>query len=330
MRSTDPDTPLQVALAVVCNDHRRILISQRGAARHLGGAWEFPGGKLDPGETPKAALARELLEETGLICECAEPLVRLTEHYPASPTHAAQTVALHCFRVIRYRGTAESRIGQPLQWINLEQLKNYPMPAINRAIVTALRLPHQYPISPPCGAEGPFLEELSRFFASGCPLYCLRQPQLQPDPFRRLATAVIELGRRSGTEIILNGAPELATALGAAGVHLNRHQLMAANQRPLPANMLVGASCHNGLELRQARRIGADYALLSPVQRTGSHPGVEPLGWTGFSQLLAQAGLPVYALGGMQPADLQQARERGAVGIAGISCFRRITGTFPH
>jgi 8-oxo-dGTP diphosphatase len=81
---------------------------------------------------------------------------------------------------------------------------------------------------------------------------------------------------------------------------------------------LVGASCHNGPELARAAALGLDYALLSPVRHTASHPDVTPLGWSRFAELVDPTPLPVYALGGLRVGDLDDAIRHGAQGIAAI------------
>jgi 8-oxo-dGTP diphosphatase len=83
----------------------------------------------------------------------------------------------------------------------------------------------------------------------------------------------------------------------------------------------VGASCHDADELERAALIGADFATLSPVRATASHPGASPLGWERFAELVREARLPVYALGGAGPEDLDRARASGAQGVAGIRAF---------
>src|SRR5690606_38360585 len=86
----------------------------------------------------------------------------------------------------------------------------------------------------------------------------------------------------------------------------------------LPPGRLVGVSCHDRSGLEHAARIGADFATLSPVQRTPSHRGVAPLGWERFAEIAAQATLPVFALGGLDVEDIDTARMAGAQGIAAI------------
>jgi len=319
----------QIAVGLVLDGEGRILISQRSDERHLGGLWEFPGGRIQAGEHPEAGLRRELLEETGLNCHRIEPLLRFNHRYPATATHCPRQLQLHCFLVTGHSGKAESRLEQSLTWAPITALSGYPMPAANHHILTALQLPRTLPISPHCSDQNTLLQQLATLFASGCPLYYLRQPELRQTTFRQLAKKVIELGRRFNTGVILRAVPALAMELGAAGVQLSNNQLATLTKRPLPAELLLGASCHNREQLQQAARIGADYALLSPVQPTSSHPQAKPLGWAGFRKLLDEAELPVYALGGMQLNDLWQATETGAIGISGISDFTKPPGNRP-
>jgi 8-oxo-dGTP diphosphatase len=86
-----------------------------------------------------------------------------------------------------------------------------------------------------------------------------------------------------------------------------------------PARPLVAASCHDARELAQAMRLAFDFVLLGPVRATPSHPGAQTLGWAGFGALARGASLPVYAIGGMRPDDLDAARQHGAHGLAMIT-----------
>jgi 8-oxo-dGTP diphosphatase len=114
--------------------------------------------------------------------------------------------------------------------------------------------------------------------------------------------------------VLVNGDEGLARLSGADGVHYTGKQLLACATRP---NMeWCSASCHHADELRHAGRLGFDFALLSPVLPTLSHPGETHLGWENFAAIAAGSSLPVYALGGLTPADMHTAWQRGAHGIA--------------
>jgi len=114
--------------------------------------------------------------------------------------------------------------------------------------------------------------------------------------------------------VLINGDVALVQALGADGVHLNSLQLEQCSERPAVA--WCGASCHSVEELRHAERLGCDFALLSPVLPTLSHPDGVPLGWVNFTKIAEQSSIPVYALGGLTPADMTTAWQCGAHGIA--------------
>ena len=102
---------------------------------------------------------------------------------------------------------------------------------------------------------------------------------------------------------------------------LKSEQLRSCIERPLPLHQLVGASCHDAAELALAAALSADFAALSPVMPTTSHPDALALGWERFEVLAEAASLPVFALGGVSPADLDRARRCGGQGVAGIRGF---------
>ena len=103
----------------------------------------------------------------------------------------------------------------------------------------------------------------------------------------------------------------------ADGLHLASRNLVELRRRPDEWS-LVGASCHGAADLAWAAALGLDYALLSPVLPTASHPGAPPLGWERFAALAEEATLPVYALGGLGPGEVEQAIDHGAQGVAAI------------
>jgi 8-oxo-dGTP diphosphatase len=91
---------------------------------------------------------------------------------------------------------------------------------------------------------------------------------------------------------------------------------MALRERP--RRVLAAASCHSAEELERAVRLALDFAVLGPVMPTASHMNAAPLGWQGFARIAQGAAIPVYAIGGLQPKDLEDARRAGAHGLAMI------------
>ncbi|MGH8214955.1 MAG: thiamine phosphate synthase, partial [Rhodanobacteraceae bacterium] len=162
------------------------------------------------------------------------------------------------------------------------------------------------------------------------PVFCsvlvqLRMPGMPHEEVGRIAAARLAADPSLRERLLFNHDVDLARELGV-GVHLRAAQLRELRERPLPSTSWVGASCHDAEELELAARLGADFAILSPVRATVSHPGARPLGWDGFARLVADARLPAYALGGVEPADLERARAAGAQGVAGVRAFATLFG----
>ncbi|WP_435212056.1 8-oxo-dGTP diphosphatase MutT [Luminiphilus sp. nBUS_16] len=124
---------LHVAVGVLTDAKGRILIARRPAELHQGGLWEFPGGKLEPGETLECALARELKEELGVTVKATEPLLEIRHDY------GDREVFLDVHRVIAWQGEAQGMEGQPLAWTLPAALGDFDFPAANVAIVEKLR-----------------------------------------------------------------------------------------------------------------------------------------------------------------------------------------------
>lgn len=304
---------IHVAAAVLVNAQGDVLVARRHAHAHQGGLWEFPGGKVEPGESALQALRREIHEELGLDVVEARPLIRVPHDYPD------RRVLLDVWRVTAFRGEAHGREGQPLRWVEPERLRELDFPAANAPIVTAARLPDRYVITPE--PDGDFLDRLDRVLARGARLLQLRARSLSAAEYLELARVVCARARACGAQVLLNADPALVGAAGAQGVHLSARRLRALSARPLPAGLWVAASCHDAAELAQAARIGADFVVLGPVLPTASHPGAPSLGWETLRTLTETTALPVFALGGLQADDLPRAWEAGAQGIAAIRAF---------
>ena len=311
--------PLHVAVGVLRRADGDVLLSRRLTGTHLAGYWEFPGGKLEPGETPQAALARELREELGIEIIAAQPLIRHRHHYPASADHPARQVVLHTFEVTAWHGEPRGLQGQALRWAQPDTIDPTSLPPANGPLLTAARLPDLYAISAEyTGDPDTYLAHIDHWADRGVRLACLRSPALEPAAYRRLAERALAHTRRHGIALLLHGDAALAMELGAAGVHLPGRALAATAKRPVPQSLWLAASCHDAPQLEKAAHMGCDFAVLSPVAVTASHPTREPLGWHHFAELVEPADLPLYALGGVTPEDTLIARGHGARGIAAL------------
>lgn len=322
MELSEPMEPVLVVAAVLRDRRGRILLTRRGDGRSFAGAWEFPGGKVEAGESAGQALARELHEELGIRIE-PEPLEPVIS-VPCN--HGGKRIVLDVYRVPAWRGRARGREGQALTWTAPDRLGGHAMPPADLPVVAALRAPDQYLITPEPvqtrddPGHGNFLRQFEQALAAGARRIQLRAHRLGRESLGLLAARCLARCRETGAELLINGDPALARELGC-GVHLRTTQLLALDKRPLPEGSLVAASCHSAEELGRAQALGVDFAVLGPIQATASHPGAAPIGWAGFACLRESVSLPVYALGGVRPADLATARRHGAQGVAGITAF---------
>lgn len=300
---------VQVAAAVVLRDDGAVLLAQRPPGKAYAGYWEFPGGKLEPGESPRAALDRELAEELGIVVRRAAPWIVQEFVYP----HAH--VELNFFRVFAFEGEPVGHDGQAFAWQRPGAFDVAPLLPANTRVMAALALPPVLAIT--CAAElgeDAFLTRARDAFARGLGMVQVREkdwPVARRDAFVR---ALLPLARAAGARVVLNGTAEDARRLGLDGVHWTARALADARERP--ADLVVGASCHDAADLARAARLDADYAVLGPVRETRTHPGATPLGWDGFEREIARTRVPVFALGGLAADDLALALERGAQGVA--------------
>lgn len=312
--NTAPDR-VEVAAGILTDGDGRILIAQRKYPDHHCGKWEFPGGKLKRGETAGQALQRELQEELGIRVDRATPWVTVHHDYPH------RSVTLNVLRVSSYDGIPEGREGQALQWRNPPDLHEVDFLEANRTIVRSLQLPSQYLITDAQRFGGArILSRLDMLLERGG-LIQVREKTMPNPELREFVGEVVARSRGRQAKVLLNASVDTVMDLGVDGIHLTASRLRTCDRRPLGDRYWVAASCHSEPEIMMAKRINVDFVVLGPVSRTVSHPATEPLGWPRFRSLCAKADLPVYALGGMRPTDLQQAQRAGAQGIAMVSAL---------
>ena len=306
---------IHVVAAVIRNADGEILTTLRHHHLHQGGLWEFPGGKLELGEQPLKGLQRELREELAIEVERATPLIQIPHQYPDC------SILLDVWEVNRFSGEPKGVENQQLRWSSLDDLIASELPEADQPVLTALQLPDRYLITGKAESLEQFLEKLEKALLNGIRLIQFRAPELEPEPYIELAVEVVDRAHQYGARVLLNGDPKWIERTGADGIHLNGHRLKELTDRPLGENFLISVSCHNEEELRQSAEIGVDFALLSAVLPTQTHPDRTPLGWDKFSRLVKTTPFPVYALGGVDQSHVARSRQDGGQGVAAITAF---------
>lgn len=306
----------RVSAAVIFRDDgREYLLAQRPPGKAYAGYWEFPGGKVETGESFAQALVRELQEELGMTVTAMTPWITRHFVYP----HAR--VEIRFFRVTAWTGDLHPHEHTGMTWLetramaggkDLEQMPVSPVLPANTPILRALALPPVYAVTN-AGAVG-VDAELARVARARPMLVQVREKTLSDSDRRDFARKVIDIVHGYGGYVLLNGCADGVLAVGADGVQLTSAALMACEQRPdLP---LVFASCHTPAELLKASSLGLDAVVLGSINSTPTHPDQAPLGWENFARMIEGCALPVYAIGGMTVADVAEAQARGAQGVA--------------
>ncbi|MEO6699013.1 MAG: Nudix family hydrolase [Paraperlucidibaca sp.] len=340
---------MRVVVAVCCNEHGEVLLAQRAAIAHLGGTWEFPGGKVEAGESDDAALARELREELGLEIDsfpfaiCSPLLTRQFDYPDRSVVIQAYFLRLSAAQCALVHG----REGQLLRWVQPEAMSSLATPAANAPLIAALRWPACWHISADFDASRPnsaeqavldWVTERCRLkstaeLAHGADYLApkhglvLRLPQWSLAAYSALAKRVLALTEAAGMPLLLHGDVRVCDEVAAFGFHASSKQAAQWQQQGLrkadvlPVSFCLAIAAHSADELALAEAVAADWAWLSPVLPTTSHPQASGLGWSAWAALVQKTKLPVYALGGLEATMVSQARAHGGIGVAGISGF---------
>ena len=297
------------AVGVIQRADGFVLLAKRPENKPWAGWWEFPGGKIEAGETPQHALIRELKEEIGVTAMTLYPWLTRTFDYPE------KTVVLHFFRLTAWQGDPQSLEFQELHWQHPSNLTVSPILPANVPISAALQLPSIYALTNLSEmGETAFFAALETQLKCGLKLIQVREKELSNHDLTVFAKKVLAVAQTYQAKVLMNSDVNIAANIQADGVHLTSTQLMQLQARPDFA--LVAASCHNQNEVIKAQSLGCDFIVLSPVQATLSHPNATVLGWSKFAEISRGCSIPVYALGGMTLQDKEAAWQNGAHGIA--------------
>lgn len=306
---------LDIAAGVLVDAQGRLLIAQRRAGTPGAGYWEFPGGKREAGEAIFGCLARELAEEIGVTDLRGVPLIRFVHERGPRP------VRLHVWRIHDWTGEPGPREGQRIRWTASDTLDDVDLLPATDVILTALALPRRYLITPrlaEAGDRDAWFAALDGALEGGARMLRLRDADLTDADYAQLAAVVIARARRRGAKVLLDRDVDMAEALDADGLHWSGQRLASSRRRPVATARWFAVSAHGPDELDAALAAGADFATVSPVAATATHPRVRPLGWPGFEALRGDRALPVYALGGLRASDQADALAHNAQGIAAI------------
>lgn len=299
----------EVSVAIFTKADGSFLLSSRPEGKPYSGYWEFPGGKIEPGESVLQALKRELMEELNVAITAATPWITFLMVY----SHAK--VRLHCWRVREWHGDMRGMEGQQFAWQRLDSITVAPTLPGCGPIFKALALPPFYAITNAAETGVAFyLTRLEQALERGLKLVQIREKKLPREELLRFAGRVVTRAHAFGAKVLVNGDLELAAAVGADGVHLTALELNQCASRPDVG--LVGASTHCREEIERAAELKLDFVVLGAVKPTLTHPGQPSLGWDKFAAIVEATPLPVYALGGLSAGDLIEATTHGAHGVA--------------
>lgn len=300
---------VDVAVGVLIRPDGRFLLASRPEGKPYAHYWEFPGGKLEAGESVAHALCRELHEELGIEIGEVFPWVVREFVYP----HAH--VRLHFCRVFNWAGEPHAREAQTFRFCTQEDLPAGPLLPATLPVMRWLGLPAVYALSNVAElGETEFLRRLEVGLRVGVRFVAFREPALDLAAAERAFGGVLERIRTAGARLLVSSRHPEAWARAADGVHLTARDLMGATCRPQVD--WVAASAHASHELDHAAAIGVDFAVFGPVAMTASHPDLQGIGWNAFAGAVSSSAIPVYAIGGLKPGDIDRARRAGAHGVA--------------
>lgn len=291
---------IEVACGVLVRGDR-ILIACRPRGKIGAGKWEFPGGKLEAGETSREALIRELDEELGVRVLAATALAPLCHAY------RDRDVCLDTWRVERFGGTPRPREGQQLAWVSRAEITGFDMLASSWRVLAALVLPRLYGTLTGLGDGA-----MERPAIPAGAWVLLRRPQLDLEAYLRVAREAVARCAASGLGVIVDRRAALSRLPEAAGVQFDPPALASCTTRPTAHDRFCLAVVRDHAQLRRAWALDFDAAVWEPDGAQGA-PRALPVPRVAAPR---EPGLPIYVVG---DADgLVSAETRGAFGVSGF------------
>ena len=300
---------VRAAAAVIQRQDGFLLMAQRPPGRGWSGWWEFPGGKIEVNESPFEALQRELQEEINISANDA------TLWFERRYTYPDKKVYIYFFKVTSWTGEITPCENQLLDWQNPSYVTVAPILPTNLFVLKSILLPPVYAITNIAEMDKTlFFERLKIKLEEGLEMIQVREKNLPYQDVKKIAQKILDLAKPYQAKVLINENEKLALDIGADGVHYPSHSLIQLKHRP--DFSICGISCHNLEELMIAQDLKMSFAVLSPVQKTESHPHADPIGWEFFSECANKLDMPIYALGGLNQENLATSWRHGGHGIA--------------
>jgi 8-oxo-dGTP diphosphatase len=300
---------VNVSVAVLINDNHQVLLGQRPPQKSWEGWWEFPGGKIEKGETSSEALYREIYEEIGV------KITQFKKWVTRKYSYDGNDITLHFFKVQKWEGEVTPQENQKLVWTYLKNPNVSPILPANLFVQKSFDLPKYYAITNLSETSRKvFFNQLQNKISNGLKMIQVREKNISIDDFKIFAKEVIKICKPKNVKVIINSNVNLAYEIKADGVHLTSKDIISIKK--LPKNLIVSASCHNQEEIDIAEKLNLNFLVLSAIRKTQSHPDIKPIGWDKFENIVNRVNTPIYALGGLGVKDYEVALENGAIGIA--------------
>ncbi len=301
---TAPVGTIDVAACIVRAPDGRVLMAERTPGQIAPGFWEVPGGKIDPGETPVQAAARELTEETGVQARDLRPWLAYPHRFPT------RRLNLSFFLVEQWSGEPRGREGQRLAWVDPWAPHVAPVLDSNLRALFSVAAPRLYRTARSADFASPeaCLAALAEACAGGQALIRLDEPRMTPDQQVIFAGRAQRIARAHGGRLLLTGSAAEARRAGVSGVHSRAAELRTLTHRPLVDVWAV--ECEGPADLDLARRLGADLVVV-PAAVTGAAAD-----WPAFARLAHAAAMPVYAGARAAGDQMAQALRAGGAGLA--------------
>lgn len=293
---------IHVAIALLFHQGK-VLVGWRNENQHQGNKYEFPGGKVEVGESIEQACRREIFEEVGVGIQTWHAFDVIHHEYDDLE------VTLHLFHAQVPRQYLKD-IQQPWNWYSREKLLDLNFPKANINIISRLIWAHFIKIS----------NDLSQlaYLNQDTWLYWRAEQDIENEALEALTENEL-------SKLIVNidiwKKLNIHQQKYVAAIHFKQSQLFELNKGDLPVAIRCIAACHDAVSIQRANQLGFDALLLSPVQATQTHPDANPLGWEQFAALAEMSDIPVFAMGGLKPQDLEIAQKHHAYGVAGIRSF---------